>query len=191
MTMRGGNGAAGQWGNKMKRLFASAALVAVIIASPALGQSREKTGQALALLKIAPAMCGTSSSDVASVTSVFAMIAKMKGWRIDDLVGIRDKYLSQDEFNLSDPRHCETVNSLVEISRKFSATIALHELNQETETAQSSPTPEQEQKVSPSRAEMPIAEIKAKCVGEWPGDYEMQNYCIDKQVEAWTKVEQF
>ena len=30
--------------------------------------------------------------------------------------------------------------------------------------------------------------IKQKCFSEWPGDYRMQKYCIDKQIEAYNAL---
>lgn len=32
------------------------------------------------------------------------------------------------------------------------------------------------------------AEIKAKCIGEWPSDYVMQRYCIERQEKAYIDV---
>lgn len=33
--------------------------------------------------------------------------------------------------------------------------------------------------------------IKAKCFGEWPGDYRMQDWCIDRQIEAYNALRQY
>lgn len=36
---------------------------------------------------------------------------------------------------------------------------------------------------APARADV-RGEIKAACAAEWPGDYRMQEYCVEKQIEA-------
>lgn len=33
--------------------------------------------------------------------------------------------------------------------------------------------------------------IKAKCFAEWPGDYRMQKYCIDQQIEAYNALQRY
>jgi hypothetical protein len=172
--MRGGNGAAGQWGNKMKRLFASAALVAAVIASPASGQDKkdikETLGFGLALMKVAPALCGTSSSEIAIFVDKVKAVALIKNWKMGDLEAIRDRAIAQHGGNFSKIRSstCETVAAL-------------------TETANGTSTASKEKTV----AGPPMAEIKAKCAGDWPDNYVMQEWCIGNQIEAWTKVEQF
>ncbi|MDX8499866.1 hypothetical protein RFM99_15715 [Mesorhizobium sp. VK4C] len=42
------------------------------------------------------------------------------------------------------------------------------------------PTPEPE----PAKADSVISEIRANCSAEWQGDYRMQEYCINQQLEA-------
>jgi hypothetical protein len=154
------------WGYKeMKRLFASAALVAAVIASPALGEDKKDLkkylGEALALMEVAPTLCGTSSSEIASFTNKVKSFALIKNWKMEDLEGIGDGFLAEHRANLPKVRDsaCQAVNSFLDTKEET--------------------------------AGPPRAEIKAKCAGDWPDNYVMQEWCINNQVEAWTKVEQF
>ena len=42
--------------------------------------------------------------------------------------------------------------------------------------------------VRQSEPNSPLASIKQKCFAEWPGDYRMQKYCIDRQIDAYNAL---
>jgi hypothetical protein len=172
----------------IKKLFA--ALLATTIASPALSQSQERVGQVLALMKIAPAMCGTSSEEVAKVTTVFILIAELKHWRLEDLAAIRDTFRAKDEFSLRDPKLCETVAVLVKATSTIDTIVESPVLDDESEEYAPPASPEPAT-VQADASDDVTARIKTFCLREWPDDYVMQEYCIDKQTEARRKVEQF
>ena len=44
------------------------------------------------------------------------------------------------------------------------------------------------QSVRQSEPSSPLTGIKQKCISEWPGDYRMQKYCIDRQIEAYNAL---
>lgn len=44
------------------------------------------------------------------------------------------------------------------------------------------------QSIVQSQPDSPLDGIKQKCLSQWPGDYRMQKYCIDRQIESYNAL---